>query len=146
MEYHCFSLIQVIKLLCSTPKIHTLKLDSISIDNGEFTFTEQNQSFRYVSNSNIIRNIILQEKCSLEKVKILRALCPHLENLTIGIDRKNLSSIIEFLLSPSNARQLHLLCTSGVSRSCLEEIKKLINLEKHDYSIKFINNKLYIWW
>ncbi|CAF3992939.1 unnamed protein product [Rotaria sordida] len=75
---------------------HTLKLDCISIHDREYTSIEQSQSFQYASKRNIIKNIILNETCTLEKVKILVALCPRLEDLNIEIDRKNLASIIRF--------------------------------------------------
>ncbi|CAF1389491.1 unnamed protein product, partial [Rotaria sordida] len=133
IEFRRFSFIQLIELLCLTPNVHTLKLDCISIHDREYTSIEQSQSFQYASKRNIIKNIILNETCTLEKVKILVALCPRLEDLNIEIDRKNLASIIRFLLSQTNAHHLFFVCTSGIPKSCLEEIKTLIKLEKlHD--------------
>ncbi|CAF3316962.1 unnamed protein product [Rotaria socialis] len=130
------------------PNIHALKLGFISIDDREDTLTEQSQSFQYVYNRNMIKSIIVNEKYSLQKIKILVALCPHVEYLNIGTERKALALIMRFLLSQTNAGELFFLCTSGVPKSCRDEVQKLIQLEKlvRDYLIEFINGNLYLWW
>lgn len=145
---HSFSLIQLIELLFVTPNIHTLVLDFISIDDTEYTLIEQSQSFQYVSSTNIIKHIILNKKCTLEKLKILVGLCPRSENLAIVIDKNNLKPIIRLLLSQTIAHQLFLLCIPEIPKLYLEEINRLIKLEKllHDYLIKFIDGNLYLWW
>jgi hypothetical protein len=148
IESFCSSFIQLVELICLIPNLHILKLGFISIDDREYTSIQQCQTFQYVSNRNTIKNITINNECTLEKVKMLVALCPGLENLTIGIDKKNLASIIRFLLSPTNAQRLFFLCTLNVPEPCLEEINTLIKLENlvRDYSIKFNKNNLYLWW
>ncbi len=139
----------MINILHLAPNIHTSKFGSMSIDEKECATIQQNQSFKLVSNTNIIKNVISNDRCTLEKAKLLVALCPRMENLRIFIDRKDLESIVRFLLSKSgsNSRQLFLLCIHHVPKLCIRQLKRLIKSEKllDDYLIDYIDRDLYLW-
>lgn len=144
----------MITLLGLTSNLQTLKLCCISIhsqqSDPEYLNIQQSESFKFVSNTNIIKNLILNQMCSLEKVKLIVALCPRLEHLQTGMIRKKLNLIVQFLLLKSNhnTRKLFFLRITKVPKICLREVKRLIKLEKllDDYFIEFLNRDLYLWW
>ena len=122
----------MLKLLYSTQNLHTLKGRFLHFNDMECEVNQQNESFRLVSNTNMIKNVTIHEMCTLEKAKLLVNLCPRLEQLSIGIDRKNFQSVIRILLSKNNnnAHHLFFLCLGMVPKLCIRQLKRLIKLEK----------------
>jgi hypothetical protein len=73
-------------------------------------------------------------------------LFPQVEYLKIGMNKKIIYHIIQFLFSKTC--RLVFLCISKIPKVCLRELNRLIRLENllKDYSIKYINYDLYLWW
>jgi hypothetical protein len=151
-ECEYFSVQKILKILCCTPNIHTLKLKTISgyQNKNDDTLVEKNEDFHLVSDTNVITNVTFEGDCTLDKIKLLVTLCPRMEHLTIKTRSKTLESILRFLLDRTNQRTSHLcsLCFSRVYNDCLEKAVMLIKSEAllNDYTLKKIAWKLYLWW
>jgi hypothetical protein len=139
----------MINILHLAPNIHTSKFGSMSIDEKECATIQQNELFKLVSNTNIIKNVISNDGFTLEKAKLFVALCPRMENLRTFIVRKDFESIVRILLSKSgsSSRQLFFLCIQHVPKLCIRQLKRSIKSEKllDDYLIDYINRDLYLW-
>jgi hypothetical protein len=133
---------QLIQLLQFTENVHTLKLNSISI--------QQSENFQIVPKTNTVTNVTVGEEMTLEKIQALTALFPRMEYLTMNIDRDDAESIAIFLLSKSSNDNRHLfsLCISYPHEDLMERLKIMIESENllHDYILKIIDRKLYLWW
>jgi hypothetical protein len=147
-----FSVSKVMKILCYTPNMHTLILRSMPWyqQKNDCTTAEQNEDFQLVSNTNTIKNVTCDTVCTLRQIKLLVALCPRIQQLTIKTIVRNLEPITRFLLDKTNRNTRHLcsLCLSQVNRDCFEELETLINSETllDDYTSKRIGGNLYLWW
>lgn len=141
----------VIELLNFIPNIKTLELSSILLHRTNCVSIQQNKTFQIVSKTNTIINLSFTRECTLDKIQLLTILFPRLEYLTMNSVNKNWKSKAQFLLSKSNnntRRYLSLLC---ISRPCKDLVEYLTNLNEaekllHDYTIKVIDRKLYLWW
>lgn len=142
----CFSFEQVLKLLSEMPNLRIMKLNSITNDLS----MQEIDNFQLVSNSNMITNVTIEEKCMFEEIKLLVALCPQVEHLTIRISRDLFVQILRFLLSKTNenTRQLFSLCIVDLPEKLFESNEHLLESDRlvDDYSFRFIDNKLYLWW
>jgi hypothetical protein len=149
IECHYVSSEALIKLLHFAPNMHTLKLYFLLSDDKEYAETQHCESFRLVSNTNIIKNVILSGMCTLIMAQFVIALCPRLDRLTTGIDRTNFESIVRILLSKTNnnTHQLFFLRITRVPKLCIRQLKKLIKSERilDDYLIDYVNRDLYLW-
>jgi hypothetical protein len=150
LECHRLPFEQLIELLHFTPTIHTLNLDSVLLYRMDSVAIQQNNLFQFVSNTNIVTNLTIDKEITLEKIQLLVALFPRLEYLTINLYKETLESIARFLLSKPNdyTRHLSSLCISKQLRVLIQNLRILIESEKllHDYTLKIINRKLYLWW
>ncbi|CAF2878103.1 unnamed protein product [Rotaria sp. Silwood2] len=150
LDCHRFAFHQVIELLNFTPNVHTLKLNSILLNGSDSVSIQQNATFRIVSNTNIVKNMIIAKESTLEKIQLLVAIFPRLEYLTINLYREDLETIARFLLSKpnNNTRHLSLLCISKQLRDLVEKLRVLIEVENllDDFTLKVIHRKLYLWW
>ncbi|CAF2912106.1 unnamed protein product [Rotaria sp. Silwood2] len=133
----------MIKLLCFTPNMYTIKFRRIAIQLAEYESIEQSESFRLVSDTNNIKNMTLERRCTLRQIQLLIALCPRLESFTTEMNRKEFLSIIRFLLSENNANTRHLYFSYVLNASeiSLRELQRFIKLEGlfDDYKIDYIN-------
>ena len=140
----------IIALLQLTPTIHTLTLESMDIDETHYESLRQSEIFQLVSNTNTIINVTLEEKCSLDKLKLLVALCPRVQNLTINIALKDMKLIAQFLLDKSNQHICHLvlLCFSDACTDYSRNLKALVTSGTlvGDYMLRLVGAKLYLWW
>ncbi|CAF0863837.1 unnamed protein product [Rotaria sordida] len=125
------------------------QLSTLSLDCHRFPFDQViellNSILFYRADS-----ISIQQKSTLEKIQLLVALFSRLEYFTINLYQKDLETIAKFLLSKfnNNSRHLSSLCISKQRRDLIEKLRILIEIEKlpDDFTIKFINRKLYLWW
>jgi hypothetical protein len=119
-------------------------LESIQVYSRNYLLIQQSENFQLVFNKNMITNV------TIEEIQLIVALCYRLEYLTIRISTDFFVPILRFLLPKSNEniRHLFLLCILGVPEDMVNLLKTLIRSEKlfDDYSLKFIDNKLYLWW
>jgi hypothetical protein len=149
IQSYSFWFDELIELLRSIPNMHTLKFNSMAMSEKEYESIQQSESFRFVSNTNIIQNVHYGG-CQLKHAKILVALFPRLTNLRTGMPRKEVNIILQFLLSKmnNNTHQLSFLCISMLPKVCLREVKRMIKLEKliDKYLIKYVDRDLYLWW
>ncbi|CAF4947184.1 unnamed protein product, partial [Rotaria sp. Silwood1] len=150
IECHHFSFEQLIDLLQFTPNVHVLKLDSILLYRTDSVSIQQNELSKLVSNMNTITKVTIIKEITLEKIQLLTTVFPRMEYLTINLYKEDLQPIARFLLSKSNnnTRYLSSLCISKQRNDLMIILKTLIKSKKllHDYTLKVINRKLYLWW
>ena len=144
----CFK--QFLRLLQFTPNIHTLTFDCQSISEQNSISIQQNEIFVLVSNSNIITNVFIKERYSSENIKLLVALCPRIQHLTIDTYAQHLQSIVSFILwkTKSNIQHLCSLSMKDTTKSIGQVLQTLIDSEKllDNYLMELIDGELYIWW
>jgi hypothetical protein len=145
-----FSFEQMVELIRFIPNLHTLKLHLSHRYETSPELIEQSDNFQYVSHRNKIKNLELPERCCLKRIFLYDNLFPQIEYLKTGMNRKEIGEIIRYLLSKNNNQTRHLLflSISQIPKICLREINILIKQENllDDYSIKFNNQNLYLWW
>jgi len=150
IKCHYFSFKKLIELLYFTPNIRVLVFESMPFYKNDFMSIEQSEKFRLVSNTNNIIDVTFTDKCTLEKLKLILALCPRLQYLTINTLVRDLESITRFLLDKTNQNTRHLfsLCFSQAYNNWFEKLEALIKSETllNDYILKLIDSKLYLWW
>ncbi|CAF4160252.1 unnamed protein product [Rotaria sordida] len=150
IKCHRFSFEQLIELLQFTPNIHVLKLDSILLYRTDSVSIQQNELSKLVSNMNTITKVTINKEVTLEKIQLLTTIFSRMEYLTINLYKEDLQPIARFLLSKSNnnTRYLSSLCISKQRNDLMTILKTLIKSKKllHDYTLKVINRKLYLWW
>jgi hypothetical protein len=140
---------QMIELIRLTPRLHTLKLEAVSVNEISSKLIRESDLFQYVSKTNQIKNFELNW-LRLANIQLFVDLFPQLESLKIRIDKKEIQQIIRFLFSKTNNQPRHLvfLCILQIPKRCLQELNMLIKSEHllDNYFIKFINRNLYLWW
>ncbi|CAF3873796.1 unnamed protein product [Adineta steineri] len=145
-----FSFEKLIELLQFTSNVHTLEFDSIICHRNHFNLIQQNPLTQLVSKTNMITKVTIKKNITLEKIQLLTGVFPRMENLTINLLRQDLEPIAQFLLSKpnNNTRYLSSLCISKQLNDLMIIMKNLIESKKllHDYILKVINRKLYLWW
>ncbi|CAF1573541.1 unnamed protein product [Rotaria sp. Silwood1] len=150
IECYKFTFTEIIQLLRFTPNLYALKLDYLPFGDINLNVIKQNKVFQYVSNRNKIKILDFRVWCSFDEIQLVVNLFPRLEYLKIGLNRKEIQSIVRFLLSkPNNKTQnLFFLCILQIPKICLKELSILIKSENllNDYCSKFINRDLYLWW
>jgi hypothetical protein len=123
-----------------------LKLESMTND---FSI-QQNENFRLVAQKNMITNVTIENKCVLEGIQLIVILCSWLEHLTIRTSRDFFVQILRFLLSKTNENTRHLfsLCIVDLSEELVQSLEFLLESEGlfDDYSFRFFDNKLCLWW
>jgi hypothetical protein len=141
---------QIIKLICYTPNLHTLKIDILPFVEINPNLIQQSRTVQYVSKTNKIKHLDLRAECTLEKTKFIVHLFPKLEYLKIGLKKKERNQIVRFLLSKTNPTtcDLFFLCMSEIPKRYLKDLNMLIKLENllDDYYMKFVNRDLHLWW
>jgi hypothetical protein len=89
---------QLIELLHFTPNIHTFIFTSMTFDKIDYMSIQQNETFRLVSIKNTIRNLIFQQQCTLETIKIPVTLFLRVQHLTLNTLGIDMQPVIRFLL------------------------------------------------
>ncbi|CAF3013301.1 unnamed protein product [Rotaria sp. Silwood2] len=150
IECYKFSFVEIFQLLRLTPNLYAFKLDHVSFSDINLNVIKQNEVFQYVSKRNKIKILDFCVWCSLNEIQLVMNLFPQLEYLKIGMNRKEIQSIIRFLLLKTNDKTQHLffLCILRIPKIYLKKLNVLIKSENllHDYRSKFINRDLYLWW
>ncbi|CAF4864782.1 unnamed protein product, partial [Rotaria sp. Silwood2] len=98
IECYKFSFVEIFQLLRLTPNLYAFKLDHVSFSDINLNVIKQNEVFQYVSKRNKIKILDFCVWCSLNEIQLVMNLFPQLEYLKIGMNRKEIQSIIRFLL------------------------------------------------
>jgi hypothetical protein len=150
VEGENFSFEKLIELLSLTPNLDTLKIQSILLYQEDFLTIQNSETFQLVSNVNIIKNLTVKEISEIEKVKLLVALCPRLEQLTIEERWARVEELLRLLLSKTNGNNHHmfLLCITNENKRLPNKLDTLIQGGKllDNYFIKSDYPKVYLWW
>jgi hypothetical protein len=147
-----FSVQKVIKILCHTPNLHTLALKSMPCyrKNKDYTSIEESKDFQLTSNTNVITNVTCDAECTFEQIRLLTALCPQMQYLTLDTPSNTFEAIVRFLLDKTNPNTCHLfsLCFSRAWTNKFERLNTLIKSETllDDYILKLVRSKIYLWW
>ncbi|UJR13138.1 hypothetical protein I4U23_000162 [Adineta vaga] len=117
------SLSKIMNILSSTPNVHTLTFQTMSL-------YKESEIFQSVSKTNRVINVAFARRCTFNKLKLLAKLFPRLQHLQINILMKDMKIILEFLLNNNkeNTPDLELLCFTSVSKVYLAHLNNLIKL------------------
>lgn len=144
------SLEHLLELLSLMPYLTILKLDAILLHRSNPITIQQSDIFQLVSSNNIVSNLTIEQEITLEKTQLVTAIFPRLESLTINLYRQHLEPITRSLLTKpnNNTRCLSTLCITKHRRVIFLNFQRLLQTENllTDYSLKFINQKTYLWW
>lgn len=150
IECHHFSLKKMIDLLSSASNIHTLTFQSLPLYKDASLLLEQNESFRNLSERNNIKYVTFKDRCSLEKVKLLVALCPRVQYLSIHTFARTVEPVIRFVLDRNNGNTRHLssLNFTRASKIWLVRVDQLLKSERllDDYTLNSSDAHLHMWW
>jgi len=140
----------IVELLHLAPNIQTLTVDSEYLSKINPESIQQTETFRLVSNENKIQSLIISRNCSSKVAQLFVDLCPRVQHIIIDISRKDFESTIRALLMKHNMNSRHLssLTLRYARAPWYKKLKNMIATEKFidNYSIKFVNYKLYLWW
>ena len=150
IEYNWFPLEDVIRLIGSTPSLHTLKLHFAYIAEKDLKFLEQSVIFQDVSAKNQIRHVYCSNRCELTKIQFFMKLFPQMEYFHVSTNRSEINEIISHFF-PRNFQSFHrlvYLCLTGIPKICLQEVDRFIKSNNllENYSLKYLHRDLYIWW
>ncbi|CAF0843357.1 unnamed protein product [Rotaria sordida] len=144
---------KIIELLQCMPNIHTFEIGHTSLKDSNLVSIQQSHTFRLVSQTNKIQNMIIECQCTLKEIQFLINLCPQLQQLTIDKSDKDFESFLRCLLSNINEKlnYLFLLCIASINQKETNILETLIKSEKllhpHSPQIKYhsFNRKTYLW-
>lgn len=141
---------EVIDLLDCAPRVCTLEFRSMPWLRENYLSIEQSGKFQRVSETNMVTHIIYKGEYTMDEVKLLVALCPRVQHLSIYLEQSTGESVIRFLLDRTNPNTCHL-CSLGIRRYATFWLDKLNHLLKsksllNDYTLKLIDSELYLWW
>ncbi|CAF0976933.1 unnamed protein product [Adineta ricciae] len=145
IQCHHFAFHQLIELFRFTTNVQTLTLDSIVLYRADASSIQRNEVFQSVSKANSVRKITISKEITLEKMRLVIAAFPRMEDLTINLFFPDLKPIAQYLLT--NARHLSALCISKQRNDLVRTLQSLIKSKKllRDYVLKVFNGKLYLW-
>jgi hypothetical protein len=145
VESEDYSFEKLIKLLSFTLNLNTLKIQSIYQE--DLRTIQNSETFRLVSNVNMIKNLTVKELSGIEKVELLFALCPRLEQFTIEDRWARVKELLRLLLSKNN-RRMFSLCITNENQRLPNKLATLIQGRKlfNNYFIKSDYPKVYLWW
>ncbi len=145
---------KIIDLFQYMPNIHTFKIENLLLQDSDLVSIQQSNTFRLVSQTNKIQNMIIQYQSELKEMKFLFNLCPRLQQLTISKSGKMLESFFQNLLSNVNEKLNHLflLCITSINRKETQILETLIRSERllsqYSLQIKYesFDHNTYLWW
>jgi len=145
IKCHHFAFQQLIELLQFTSNVHTLTLDSIVLCRADSSSIQRNELFQLVSKTNSVRKVTISKEITLEKIQLVIAAFPRMEDLTINLFIQDLKPIAQYLLT--NTRYLSSLCISKQRNDLMTTLQSLIKSKKllRNYVLKVFNGKLYLW-
>lgn len=147
-EYYSFE--KFIELISLTPNVDTLNIQSIELDRKDFLNIQTTETFQFVSNNNMIRNVTIKQINEIEKIELLFKLCPQIQQFTIEEQWTHVKELIQLLLSSSSKNNLNLfsLCFSNENKRLSNKLDTLIQGGKllDNYFIKSDYPKIYLWW
>ena len=150
VECHHLSFMKVIDLLHFAPNIHTLIFETMPFYKNDYMSIQQSEIFQLVSSKNTITNVTFEGRCTLKKLKLLVALCPRVQHLTIYALMEDMELMIRFLLDGTNQNTSHLisLCFSGATLVYFRNLDALVKSEilPRDCMLKHGDSKLHLWW
>ncbi|CAF4332550.1 unnamed protein product, partial [Adineta steineri] len=141
----------LVKLLSVAVNLKRLQFDLLSIDEINPVTVQQDVIFQLVSKTNVVKDLTLKCRGSLEKVELLFALCPRLQHFELHYDYTDfLKSLMKLILSKTNNNNRHLssLCFIEEADETKENLKMVIKNDKllDDYMVECIDKKVYVWW
>ncbi|CAF4045664.1 unnamed protein product [Adineta steineri] len=150
LDCRYLSLTNLIELLRFAPNVHTIKFNSLPRYKTDSKSIEENETFQLVSSTNIITNVTFRKRYGLDKLKVLMALYPRVQNLTVHICAQDLKAVVQFILEKRKenaSKYLHSLCFIGGRKIWIKKINTLISSEAllDDYMLKTVDNNLYLW-
>lgn len=148
----CFRLDEILYLLSYTRNLQTLTFQFPLMSEEELSTIEEHPFFRVIATKNQIRYVFSPNRNIQQRRRIpfLMKLFPRMEYLHLYIDRQEITDILVDLFGKKthSIHRLVFLAFSGLPRTCLHDVHRVIQSRKllENYSWKYLNRILYIWW
>ncbi|CAF1290317.1 unnamed protein product [Adineta steineri] len=145
-----YSFGRLIQLLLTTVNLVTLQLPRIFIHSNDYQAIQLSETFRLVSNRNIIRNLILESANDMDEVELLLNLCPRIQCFEINKCYRHAASIVRLLTWKSHTNNPYLISISIIVHNdinYLERLKKLSHQGNlfNQFAVKVQSNRVDLW-
>ncbi len=132
-----FDIIQLIEFLRFSSNIQSVTFMGVSFIDLFCLSIEQIDLVNCISKTSKVTKLCIQDDCSLEYVQFFVKLCPRLQKVEIVPLKRQIESIVRFLLS-SNVPDLFRLSLQSITFEMKIKLQKMIDHDKLicDYSIK----------
>ncbi|CAF3651467.1 unnamed protein product [Rotaria socialis] len=140
----------IIEVLHSTPNIQILEVDSEYPLELNPISIEQTEKLRLISNENKIQSLTISRGCTSKVAEVFINLCRRVQRIDMNISTNEFESTVRVLLMKHNinSHHLRLLILRYLSVTSFKKIEHMVHAEKllDNCSIKFVYNRLYLWW
>ncbi|CAF3312105.1 unnamed protein product [Rotaria socialis] len=140
----------IIEVLHSTPNIQILEVDSEYPLELNPISIEQTEKLRLISNENKIQSLTISRGCTSKVAEVFINLCRRVQRIDMNISTNEFESTVRVLLMKHNinSHHLRLLILRYLSVTSFKKIEHMVHAEKllENCSIKFVYNRLYLWW
>ena len=140
--------------------MHPIFVASKKISDAPFYTTnsllkEKSELVQLVSTQNIVQTLTIEGQCNAEQVRLCLHLFPRLQHITMKISRINAGAMynmtFELLFSKMKDKTKHLfsICLVDERKATmrkLADLRQTKNWMTYFFSMKFIDNCVYIWW
>ncbi|CAF0918213.1 unnamed protein product [Adineta steineri] len=145
-----YSFGRLIQLLLTTVNLVTLQLPRIFLHSNNYQAIQLSETFRLVSNRNIIRNLILESTNDMDEVELLLNLCPQIQCFEINKCYRHAASIVRLLTWKSHTNNPYLIYISIIvdnDINYLERLKKLSHQGNlfNQFVVKVQSNRVDLW-
>lgn len=154
LKLYQFSITMLTQILRILPDLDSLTIMSEIPEDTKLLSEEQDDMFRYISTSNIITKVNLEQISELDQIHILLNLCPRIRNLQVKCRKfADAEWLIRYILTKQNTNfvpHLYLICIwiSAADDKIMNNLQRIIINEKliENFSIKRICDRIYFQW
>jgi len=94
--------------------------------------------------------VTLKNRCTLDRIELIVALCPRLQRFTLDTEMENMESFIWLLLKKNKENTSHMFswCFPRTSNNWYQKLEALIKSETllDEYMLKLVGSDVYLSW
>ena len=151
INHRSFAFEKLIYLVQYAPNLRSLKMSYIPLYGMDLLSEKDMDLMAAVATQNTLRTLIIDGQCNVSQMKLLLHLFPCLEHITMTIYWRRFSMIFGLLFSEMKEQTRHLfsICLEDERKETmrkLADLRQKKNWINYYFSMKFIDDRLYIWW